>query len=183
MSPLISDFSSMRNINDRRIRGVNGSTVNMKGIGDIHLCVSGSDAIFILRDALFVPGVDIRLVSVASLTEDLSGSVLFENDIVTVYDAKHIKVATGLCIPNHKLWKLDASAVKTDTTLLAAPVPDLETWHGCLGHANNQAIYDMAMKGLARGMQVDLSSAPPKCDACVLGKQIRTPVPSTCMHS
>ncbi|KAF9067036.1 hypothetical protein BDP27DRAFT_1148414, partial [Rhodocollybia butyracea] len=46
-----------------------------------------------------------------------------------------------------------------------------------LGHANYQAIYDMSQKDMVKGMPIDLSSAPPKCQSCVLGKQTKTPVP------
>jgi hypothetical protein len=182
MSPSLYDFSLIHNVDGRRVRGVNGSTVDVKGVGDIHLCVHGSDAIFILKDALHVPGVDVCLVPVALLMEDLQGSVLFESDKATIYNAKHNIVATGICVVNHKLWKLNASAIQTDVANIAAPGPDLETWHGCLGHANNQAIYEIATKGLAGAMHVDLSSACPKCGACVLGKQTRMLVPSSCMH-
>ena len=60
-------------------------------------------------------------------------------------------------------------------------VPNLDTWHGRLGHPNNQAIYDMATKGLAKGMPIDLSLAPPKCEHCILGKQVKSSVPQVHM--
>ena len=36
----------------------------------------------------------------------------------------------------------------------------------------------MAQKGAVKGMNIDLSSSPAKCNACILGKQIQTPVAS-----
>ncbi|KAG1863022.1 hypothetical protein F4604DRAFT_1499797, partial [Suillus subluteus] len=45
-----------------------------------------------------------------------------------------------------------------------------------LGHADYRAIYDLACSGDATGMPIDLSSLPPICDNCILGKQTRTHV-------
>ncbi|OSD00557.1 hypothetical protein PYCCODRAFT_1370885, partial [Trametes coccinea BRFM310] len=46
-----------------------------------------------------------------------------------------------------------------------------------LGHANYRVTYDVAKRARASSTPVDLTTAPPKCDACLLGKQTRTPVP------
>src|ERR1700677_4955139 len=35
----------------------------------------------------------------------------------------------------------------------------------------------MAKNGVSLGMPIDLSSLPPKCDHCAIGKQSRSPVP------
>jgi len=40
-------------------------------------------------------------------------------------------------------------------------------------------MYELATKDLAKGMLVDLSEHPPKCDHCIMGKQIRSSVPNT----
>src|SRR5713101_1643307 len=63
------------------------------------------------------------------------------------------------------------------TALYASCTPDVETWHCCLGHCNVRSIGEMAHKEAAEGMTIDLSSTPPKCTHCVLGKQTRSPVP------
>ncbi|KAI0370885.1 hypothetical protein BV20DRAFT_902049, partial [Pilatotrama ljubarskyi] len=47
-----------------------------------------------------------------------------------------------------------------------------------LGHANYRATHTVAKAVRASGTPVNLSSPPPKCDSCILGKQTRTPVPS-----
>ena len=61
------------------------------------------------------------------------------------------------------------------TTLYASRTPDVETWHRRLGHCNFGAIVDMAQKGTVEGMAINLSSPPPKCSACILRKQTRSP--------
>ncbi|OSC96219.1 hypothetical protein PYCCODRAFT_1351162, partial [Trametes coccinea BRFM310] len=46
-----------------------------------------------------------------------------------------------------------------------------------LGHANYKATFAVASRVKASGSAVDLTTVPPKCDSCILGKQTRTPVP------
>jgi len=58
----------------------------------------------------------------------------------------------------------------------ASRIPDVETWHRRLGHCNVGAIVDMARKHTVEGMTINLSSSPAKCDACIRGKQTRSPV-------
>lgn len=60
---------------------------------------------------------------------------------------------------------------------LAQRVPDLQSWHRCLGHANYCAMYNLACFGNATGMPITLSTSPPVCDACILGKQTKSTVP------
>src|ERR1700676_2346448 len=38
----------------------------------------------------------------------------------------------------------------------------------------------MSDRNLAKGMHIDLSSAPPKCQSCILGKQTKSSVPKIC---
>jgi len=61
--------------------------------------------------------------------------------------------------------------------MYASRTPDVETWHRRLGHCSVWSIVDMARKDAVEGMTIDLSSAPPKCTHCMLGKQTRSPVP------
>ncbi|KAJ3568085.1 hypothetical protein NP233_g5941 [Leucocoprinus birnbaumii] len=133
--------------------------------------------------ALYVPDTNVHLVSVAALTENIPGSVLFSDNEAIVYDAQHQVVATVTCVLGRKLWRLNAHSIQINSANIAAPVPNLEQWHCHLRHANNQAIYDMATKSLVTGMHVDLSTAPPKCDACILGKQTCKHVLSTHTHA
>ena len=62
--------------------------------------------------------------------------------------------------------------------MYASRIPNIETWHCRLGHCNTRTIIDMARSCIVKGMKVDLSILPPKCDLCILSKQTRSPVPS-----
>jgi hypothetical protein len=63
------------------------------------------------------------------------------------------------------------------SALYAKRISNLETWHRQLGHCNNHTIIDMAHQKVVKGMPIDLSSSPPICDSCILGKQTQSLVP------
>ena len=65
----------------------------------------------------------------------------------------------------------------TTTALYTSRTRNTETWHRRLGHCNFGTFIDMAQRGAVEGAAIDLSSSPPKCNACILGKQTRSPVP------
>ncbi|KAG1875763.1 hypothetical protein F4604DRAFT_1518343, partial [Suillus subluteus] len=46
-----------------------------------------------------------------------------------------------------------------------------------LSRANYHAVYDLARSGNAIGMPINLSTKPPVCDDCILGKQTWTSIP------
>lgn len=48
--------------------------------------------------------------------------------------------------------------------------------HRRLGHASLPAVKQLITENLCVGTQVDLSSDPPVCDACLQGKQSHSPV-------
>ncbi|KAJ3570020.1 hypothetical protein NP233_g4673 [Leucocoprinus birnbaumii] len=176
VSPDKTDFISLHPVNDRRVKGVNGSMVEAQGVGDILLKAVDGTCIT-LKDALYVPKATVKLVSIARLIDQLSGSIRFTNEEAFIYDKHSTCISTGTRIPGYNLWRLNNFTPSIDFAHVALPTPTLETWHRRLGHANVQAIHDMAKKGLATGMKIDLSLAPPKCDSCILGKQVRSPVP------
>ncbi|KAJ3568720.1 hypothetical protein NP233_g5535 [Leucocoprinus birnbaumii] len=176
VSPFKDDFISLHPVDDRKVRGVNGSTVRAQGVGDILLRDNDGTQIT-LKDALYIPQSTVRLISIARLIDDIPSRIEFDNTDATIYDNSNNRIASGTRIPGHNLWRLNHAPIPIDSANIALTTPTLETWHRRLGHANVQSIYDMAKKGLVTGMKIDLSLAPPKCDHCILGKQVRSPVP------
>lgn len=53
----------------------------------------------------------------------------------------------------------------------------MDTWHNRLGHPNYRTVYDMATGSVVEGMPIDLSIEPPKCEPCIMGKQVHNSVP------
>ena len=60
---------------------------------------------------------------------------------------------------------------------VAHTIPDLETWHWCLGHVNYDSIIQMAEKRLVKGMPTSLAYLLQICEDCILSKQTWMPVP------
>ena len=56
---------------------------------------------------------------------------------------------------------------------IARMVPDLETWHKQLGHISYDTVIKMAKKKLTTGMPINMSTLPPLCEPCILGKQAK----------
>jgi len=56
-------------------------------------------------------------------------------------------------------------------------LPTLQSWHHRLGHANYHVVYDLAHSGNTTSMPINLSTEPPICDACILGKQTKSSIP------
>jgi Integrase core domain len=59
----------------------------------------------------------------------------------------------------------------------ATRCPDVDSWHKRLGYCGSCAVLDMACFQMVEGMIIDTSSAPPKCEHCILGKQTRSSIP------
>jgi transposase InsO family protein len=189
ISPERSDFRTLRPIAPHPIQGFNGSSTSAVGIGDIDLCIASGHKLS-LRDVLFVPSCNTRLVSVSALTHNGYHFATFGPEECWLSDRHHKVLARGTFSQKSGLYVLNcpsarvthskpASLPTTPSALYAKRVPDLETWHRRLGHCNNQTIIDMARDNVAKGMPIDLSDSPPTCDSCVLGKQTRSPVPKT----
>jgi hypothetical protein len=60
------------------------------------------------------------------------------------------------------------------------PIPRLETWHRCLGHANYNSIIDMVKSGLLQGAPSHIAPTHSTCEFCIPGKQTMTTIPKIC---
>ena len=187
ISPERSDFRNLRPIPPHPIQGFNGSSTNAIGMGDIDLCI-GSGHKLSLKDVLFVPDCSTRLVSVFALARDGYNFVTFGPEDCWISDKHNKIIVRGSVASTKGLYLLNCQSARvthnrppsplcSSTALYSKRIPDLETWHRRLGHCNNQRIVDMARNKVVTGMTIDLSSSPPTCDACILGKQTRSPVP------
>lgn len=182
ISPVKSDFLTLRPIPSHAIKGVGGSSITAIGMGDIKICIAHR-AYITLRDALYIPNATVRLISVGTLAHD-SGVVSHCDDKICWFTNKSTGalVARRSLLHNKHLFAphLHSPSAAHVLNVTAASVTDFETWHHRLGHVNYQALIDMSRKGEITGMPVFSASLnPPKCVHCVLGKQTKTPVPKT----
>jgi hypothetical protein len=180
ISPEQSDFLTLRPIAARSVKGVGGSSVTAIGLGDIKLRIARG-AHIILKNVLFIPNAAVRLISVSTLARDSQAVAHFDETSCWITNkSTGAIVARGSLLPTKNLYSLDLLSPHAEHALTISHAPDLATWHRRLGHANYQAVREMAKNGLIPGMPTNFPPAnPPKCEFCVLGKQTKTPVPKT----
>ena len=201
ISPERSDFKTLRPISPHPIAGVGGSCIYAIGIGTVEICVSAGHKLT-LDDVLFAPASIVRLISVLALNRSGNYISHFDRDSFWLTSTSGKTILRGTIYENRRIYCLSLPKARTahshiDTNATTTPgapsnasdgnappiglyaprTPDVETWHRRLGHCNFDAIVDMARKGAVEGLKINLSSSPPKCDACILGKQTRMPVP------
>ena len=148
-----------------------------------------------LDNVLFAPASTVRLISVLTLNRSGRYTSHFDDKSFWLTNTSGATILRGHVHEGRKLYSLSLTSVKTvhkpvlpvhtkvnplqtapTNAFHAARVPDIETWHRRLGHCNIGAIIDMARKSGVEGMTINLSSSPPKCDACIRGKQTRSSV-------
>jgi transposase InsO family protein len=161
-------------------------TTNAIGIGDVDLCIASGHKLS-LKDVLYVPSCSTRLISVNALTCHGYNFVTFGSEECWVADKDNEVIVRGSLSSSSRLYTLNCSSARvshpkakplaTSSALYAKRIPDIETWHRRLGHCNTRTIIDMARNKTVKDMPIDLSSSPPRCDHCILGKQTRSPVP------
>ena len=174
--PIASDFFDLQRIAPRSVHGVGGSSIQALGIGSIKL-VMGRGAHILLENVLFIPSATVRLISVGALCRSMKFIAHFDEFSCWLTKRNGTRVATGILGKNRALYSLTGNSPLVDHAFLSHRVPDLASWHRRLGRTNYHSIVEMARGGLVQGMPIDLSTEPGKCEHCVLGKQVRTPVP------
>jgi hypothetical protein len=155
------------------------------GLGSIELCIASNHKV-VLEDVLYVPSSTVRLVSVLCLNHSGGYVSSFDSDSCWVTNKAGATVLRGMVLESHCLFGLTLHSpcvghvrpsASAESAHYAACTPDLETWHRHLGHCGNDIIIDMAHKNAMQGMKIDLSSSPPCCNHCILGKQTCSTVP------
>ncbi len=187
ISPTKSDFKSLRPIAPHPITGVGGARVHATGVGSIELCIASNQKV-VLEDVLYIPTSTVRLVSVLCLNRSGRYVSCFDSDSCWVTNKAGAIILRGTVLESRRLYGLTLHSPRvghtrpttpapTSAAHFASRTPDLETWHRRLGHCGNDTIVEMARKNVVQGMLIDLSSAPPRCNHCILGKQTRSAVP------
>jgi hypothetical protein len=177
ISPNKNDFFNLRSITLCPVKGIGGSSISAIGRGDIRLCIEGVD--LILKDALYIPASTVHLISVSSFTRKSRVRITFSDDEdgCWITDKSMGALIAHRTLTMRNLYALNLNGAKVERAYSAMYTPNLETWHRHLGHANYQAVMDMVQNGTINGAPPSLlSHTPPKCDACVLGKQTQSPI-------
>ena len=171
-----SDFYSLRPIPPRTVSGVGGSSIQAIGVGTLRLVVAKGIHLT-LDHVLFIPAATVRLISVSSLCSAHRCVASFDATSCWVQARSGTRMLSGT-LTSRRLYALCGGQLSADHAFLAQRLPTLQSWHHRLGHANYRAVYDLARSGNATGMPITLSTEPPACDACILGKQTKSSVPT-----
>ena len=182
ISPVASDFKVLKSIPRHPVKGLGGSAVYATGMGDIDLRIASGHTLK-LTNVLYIPESNVRLISILALNKGGNYTTHFDSDGCWVTNKSNTVLVRGALSTSKRLYILTTklpsprSMKPTKDTALYTRVPDIETWHRRLGHCNTRSIVEMAKNGVTKGMPIDLSSLPPTCDHCAIGKQSRSPVP------
>ena len=98
-----------------------------------------------------------------------------DGDTLTLYD-KSRKLLMKVERSKNRLYSIRLQ-IDTPICLLANIDNQAWLWHARLGHLNFDALDKMTRKGLVEGIP-RIKHAGQICDACLLGKHIRTPFPN-----
>ena len=166
-SPCKYDFTELNVVPPRPIKGINGSTIMAIGVGDIILHLPSGNK-FTLCNVLYIPDAAIRLISVSKLA-DTGLTSTFTKDHPQVHDSMNDIILIG-SRNTGGLYLVTNITPPIEWESLAKAPATLETWHHCLGHISYTSIIKLAMKHM---VTTDVSSIPPLCEHCILGKQTK----------
>ena len=185
ISPEASDFKVLHSTPRHSVKGLTGYAVYAIGVGKIELCIAAGH-ILKLTDVLYIPDSSVCLISVLALNRSGSYTTHFDLTGCWVTNNSNTTLVHGSLSSSKKLYVLTTKTLNVQhfknpyiAEALYMRVPDLKTWHRCLGHCNTRSIIDMAKNRASQGMPIDLSSLLAKCDHCTIRKQSRIPVPKS----
>jgi hypothetical protein len=177
ISSRATDFSTLNDVPHHTIRGVGGSSVVATGVGTVYIQLNNSTTL-VLRHVLYVPSAKLRLISIGVLCADDNCTATFDSQMCKISSKNGNHVASGVRASARGLYILRCEPNIIHRAHIAQAIPNLECWHKRLGQTNYASIINLAQKQMASGMHIDLSTLPPRCEHCILAKQVRSSVPS-----
>ena len=155
-----------------RVRFGDGSYVEIKGRGSILLGCRNKEQ-KIVSDVYYIPNLKSNILSLGQLTE-IGCKIIMDGNKLTLYD-KSKTLLMKVERSKNRLYSIRLK-IEAPICLLANVDNKAWLWHARLGHLNFDALDKMTRKGLVGGIP-RISHAGQVCDACLLGKHIRTPFP------
>lgn len=169
MSPFEDLFTKLKPSRIAQIKSVSSSSLQVKGVGDIAVCVNDIEIDF--KDVLCVPGLSANLLSVAQMVKN-GNEVAFNQRGCRVYNCNgeliiDIKSENGIYKIQAKQAECLAAISQMDNGML---------WHRKLGHVNYADLCKMRnglVDGVDFGNQYEVEIK--NCEVCKEGKQTRQP--------
>jgi len=154
------------------VRFGDGSVAQIEGIGTVLFsCKNGEHRT--LPNVYYLPRLTANIISVGQLDEG-GYQVLVEDRVMRIRDEERHLLAK---IPRSvgQLYVLDVTIARL-VCLVARTNDDAWVWHAQFGHLHFTVLRKMARDGLVRGLPL-LTQVEQVCEACLVGKQCRTPFP------
>jgi Pol polyprotein, beta-barrel domain/GAG-pre-integrase domain len=175
MLPKRYRFTTFREIAPRTINATDKTIFKAIGVGNMRIGIpNGKTTTYVtLKDVLYCPDLAFTLISLTCC--DAAGfSVLLKDRKCIIRDARgtmlgQVPLSDGLYKVEHKDT---AAAANTACKRLT-----LDKLHRRMGHISPQVARNLVRDGTITGLEVDMTSQPGFCTACVQAKLTRKPVP------
>ena len=154
-----------------------------KGVGSIRLIPSGcaSGKPITLTNVLYVPDLQINLLSVLHLTQKKEYTVTIDSSAMNFY--MHGLLQFRALVKGNLAYIDGRTQPAEFAHVTSLSPPSQEIWHSRLCHVNYRYLHELYQKGLVSGLTMSSSSPEPRiCEPCIMGKQHRDPFPHQATH-
>lgn len=162
----------------RFVTVADGKRALVKGIGSCKIkCYGKNDETkeILLSEVLFVPELDMNLVSVGSLVQKGAG-VTFDENGCTIKRGERIAAVAPRRNGLYHLRLIE----RVNAVVEQCQLKDcIHEWHRKLGHRDIQAIHELERQELASGIGVKHCGVKLNCETCLQGKMARSSFPKS----
>jgi len=162
-------FKQLHKSSVSKVRIGNDEYIPVKGKGTV--AIKGNSGIKLILDVLFVPEIDLNLLSVGQLLEK-GYSVVFKDKHCSISDPVGLEIFTIKM--KGKSFSLDW--MEKESAAFPSTINKTELWHKRLGHFNQATLVQMQKKKMVQGMP-NLEEEITVCSSCQYGKQNRLSFP------
>jgi hypothetical protein len=166
-------------INPEPIRAADGRTFSALGKGDVQVELPNGDqkpTPITLKNAYYSPHMAFTLMSVSCI--DRAGYSLYIQGGTCVIRSPKSNVI-GRIPEVRGLYRVGDFPVSAHTHVASAAIKQISVseLHRRMGHVNHDDLRHMVEKGMVTGVNLDMSSKPEFCEACIKAKATRKPFP------
>ena len=185
-------FINYKPLKGKAVRGVGNLVTHAEGQGTVQIesNFDGKKFISTLENVLYIPTNRHNLLALGRWDKS-SGRIDVHHGKLSLISASGQVVAQGERMDTN-LYHMDIKVLKpgkscaTSTTSFAYTSSESpqswETWHRRFGHIGYDGIQHLLDRGLVDGLQIDVTSPKPDCQACTESKQFVKPFPRKAKH-
>lgn len=146
------------------------SQANVKGNVYLNCRVRNQSKEVKLKNALYVPNLQKKLLSVAELCQEENCQVVFDKKGFSAIKNEEVIMKGKL---DQGLYKLEENQEKREE---ANNVEEKRLWHERLGHLSNENIEKLKKLEMVEDLKIKENSEAFNCPICPLGKHARKPI-------